>query len=99
MASLCVAVFAILEKPEGRGLSTTPPSGRGLIQLITSPTRITDRVANMRDLAFTNNTDIVTPGTLSSFGNIWASFGYKSPGFHNKAKFEGIRSAGSQNKF
>lgn len=42
-----------------------------LTQLITSPTRITETVANLRDLAITNNTDIITSvGTLSSFGKM-----------------------------
>ena len=42
-----------------------------LTQLITSPTRITDTVANLRDLAITDNTDMVTDtGTLSSFGKM-----------------------------
>ena len=42
-----------------------------LTQLITSPTRRTETTANLRDLAITNNKDIVTSsGTLSSFGNM-----------------------------
>ena len=42
-----------------------------LTQLITSPTRITDTVANLRDLAITDTTDMVTDtGTLSSFGKM-----------------------------
>ena len=42
-----------------------------LTQLITTPTRVTETVANLRDLAITNNTDIITEsGTLSSFGNM-----------------------------
>ena len=42
-----------------------------LTQLIKSPTRITAATANLRDLAITNNTEIVTSsGTLSSFGKM-----------------------------